>query len=279
MLEEYISGPDDPWLDTIAAGDTYVNPGFETDDYGTFLSGHTPFYSSDGKLAGFSGVDFDVRDFVRWKDQVSRAYLFVFMLGAVTSCLLGFLIYSFFKTIDAKAEAMKIASLTDPLTGAHNRRAFEARANSDFKRFQRSNIVSSVAIVDLDKFKLVNDNYGHEGGDEVLKALVTAIQSMLRETDFLARWGGEEFTIIFSDTSGKDASATADRVRERISKLPVVMPSGEPVNFSVSIGVSTFEKDDEDAEAALARADEALYLAKENGRNQTQLKLGSGTVG
>ena len=278
MLEEYESDPDDPWLDMVTAGDTYVNPGFETDDYGTFLSGHTPFYSSDGEMAGISGVDFDVRSFVRWKDQVSQAYLFVFILGSVTSGLLGFLINRFFSSIAAKADAMELASLTDPLTGAHNRRAFEERAENDFKRFKRTNIASSIAIFDADKFKLVNDNYGHDGGDEVLKALVNAVQSMLRGTDFLARWGGEEFTVIFTDTNGKAAATTADRVREQISKLPVIVPSGETINFTISIGVSTFEMEDEGAEAALARADEALYFAKENGRNQTQLKLGSGSI-
>ncbi|MCP5368195.1 MAG: GGDEF domain-containing protein [Hyphomicrobiales bacterium] len=272
MLEEFEFDPSDRWVDVIYAGKVYVNENFETDDYGTFLSGHAPFYAGDGSIAGFSGVDFNVRDFIQRLAQFRRAYLTIYFFGIGLAVALGFFIYGFFKTIAAKAEAMEAASLTDPLTGASNRRAFEQRVRIDFKRFKRNGIASAVALIDADRFKSMNDSHGHDGGDEVLKALVSKVTEMLRESDSFARWGGEEFTILFADTDLDAAWAKADHVREALSRLAVPLPGGETVNFTVSIGVSAFEAADESPDAVLARADDALYLAKEGGRNQVQTK-------
>ena len=156
---------------------------------------------------------------------------------------------------------------TDPLTGISNRRYFMDFATKEFLRSQRYSHVFSAIQMDIDHFKRINDTYGHAGGDEVLKAFAVNCQDLLRESDVLGRIGGEEFSIILPETEKAGALTVAERFRQTIADLKVYADD-HVVRFTVSIGLTSLRQDDAGIEAVLRRADEALYLAKNGGRNK-----------
>ena len=124
-------------------------------------------------------------------------------------------------------------------------------------------------MIDIDHFKAINDNYGHAAGDHVLQIFVEAIQEAIRNTDFLGRVGGEEFALLLPDTPSKSAYHLAERVRERITKYPYM--AGEMlIEVTASLGVAELGSD-QDMKALLNRADEALYEAKQSGRNRVKM--------
>jgi diguanylate cyclase len=157
-------------------------------------------------------------------------------------------------------------AMVDALTQIPNRLAYDQRLGEEFKRFQRFNQPTCIAAWDLDNFKKINDAYGHRAGDKVLRVVADCFQSRLRETDFLARYGGEEFVVIFSGTGPEDARRVAEEMREAVAALGFHFRS-MPVSVSVSCGITAFREGDS-ADDAFDRADKALYLAKENGRNR-----------
>ncbi|CAL63012.2 Conserved hypothetical protein; putative GGDEF domain [Herminiimonas arsenicoxydans] len=171
-------------------------------------------------------------------------------------------------------ERLQHIGLTDPLTGVNNRRYVERRLLEEVGRTQRHGHTLSAMYIDLDFFKKVNDNYGHQGGDEVLREVAARIKAELRLSDALGRFGGEEFVVLLIDAGMEAALAVAERMRSSIANRPLVLSSGEQLRLSVSIGVSTLqaiERKDEVATIAqqlLAKADQALYLAKQGGRNK-----------
>ena len=156
---------------------------------------------------------------------------------------------------------------TDPLTGAFNRRRFLEVGNAELRRTKRYQHTFSVLMLDIDRFKAVNDTYGHSIGDLALKETVTVIQDAMRGQDTLGRLGGEEFAVIVPESGVEDAAAVAERIRASIAQIVIDTPD-EPLSFTMSIGVSESDNDDDSVEDALKRADKALYAAKEQGRNQ-----------
>lgn len=156
-------------------------------------------------------------------------------------------------------------AMSDELTGIANRRAARDVLERSVVNARRSAQCLAVAIADIDHFKAINDRYGHDAGDAVLRAVAQALSSSVRRTDFVARWGGEEFMIVLPHTDANGAQLVCERVRERVADLRVRVGSIE-IATSVSIGVAMLE---EDGIAALVRrADEALYQAKSRGRNR-----------
>lgn len=155
---------------------------------------------------------------------------------------------------------------SDPLTGLLNRRGFEARMRYTIALAQRSQRSLAVLAMDIDHFKRVNDDYGHETGDMVLLRVAQILQSRLRISDVLARMGGEEFTALLPDTSLTTASELAEELRVMVENT--AMPHGQTV--TLSIGVSCLGLDDNDSSSLLRRSDEALYNAKAAGRNNVQ---------
>jgi diguanylate cyclase (GGDEF)-like protein len=151
----------------------------------------------------------------------------------------------------------------DTLTGLQNRKSANERLRMEFLRLKRSGHPYAVLFMDVDWFKEVNDTYGHEAGDQVLRHMATVLTSSLRATDFVARYGGEEFLALLSETTPEGALRTAEVVRRTVAdqSFPVV---GQ---VTVSIGVAMAHGEDEDEERAVRRADTALYQAKEDGRN------------
>jgi len=171
-------------------------------------------------------------------------------------------------------ERLQHIGLTDPLTGVNNRRYVERRLLEEVGRTQRHGYSLSSMYIDLDLFKKVNDNFGHQGGDEVLREVAARIKAELRFSDALGRFGGEEFVVLLIDAQLDAALAVAERIRASICNTPIALSSGENLLATVSIGVSTLQAishDEETATAAqqfLAQADQALYLAKQGGRNK-----------
>jgi diguanylate cyclase (GGDEF)-like protein/PAS domain S-box-containing protein len=166
-----------------------------------------------------------------------------------------------------KEEFKKLATI-DPLTDLFNRRYFVEQAAKEFLRAQRYKLSMALISIDIDYFKAINDNYGHPAGDKVLVAVSKQLQASLRQTDVLARIGGEEFSILLPETSTKDALVFAERIREAQSQLSISGDWQGEIRLSVSIGVSSYQTSDIEFDTLFSRADKALYQAKDSGRNQ-----------
>ena len=166
-----------------------------------------------------------------------------------------------------KRERLERLATTDPLTGANNRRSFFEQGEKELHRARRHKRPLSLMMVDIDHFKRVNDTHGHAIGDAVLKRLVSKCNDTLRTQDILGRFGGEEFAAVLPEVGLASATKAAERLRRALEDLEVETSEGT-LKFTVSIGVSECRYDDESLETALARADNALYSAKESGRNR-----------
>lgn len=162
-------------------------------------------------------------------------------------------------------ETIQRLSDTDPLTGLYNRRYFFESARTMLMEAQREKQPCCLAMLDVDHFKRVNDTYGHDAGDAVLKHLGVVLQRRFRDTDVVARMGGEEFCIFTPNLNASDAPAVFEQVRKTIEATPVLV-NGQPIQCTVSIGLCMETK--ENLEAMLKLADEHLYTAKQEGRNR-----------
>jgi diguanylate cyclase (GGDEF)-like protein len=157
----------------------------------------------------------------------------------------------------------------DPLTGLANRRAAKARLDAEQARIERHGTPLSVLMLDLDRFKRVNDEWGHAAGDRVLRAAAEAMREELRACDLGARFGGEEFLVVLPDTPLDDAARVAERIRRRIGALPIDVDGGM-LHVTVSVGVAQLHGS-EAIDSMIARADDALYTAKSSGRDRVEL--------
>jgi diguanylate cyclase (GGDEF)-like protein len=159
----------------------------------------------------------------------------------------------------------------DALTGIHNRRYFEERLDSEWPWAQRHSRACAILVMDLDHFKRVNDTLGHPAGDYVLEEFSRVVRQALRREDLLARFGGEEFTILCRATGDADAAHLAERLRSRVEKH-LFSWRGNPIPITVSIGVATSSLPGITSPVELLeRADQALYRAKQRGRNRVEL--------
>jgi len=170
--------------------------------------------------------------------------------------------------LDCTEQHLLLLTREDPLTSVSNRRHFFEAATSEFERCKRYASPLTVIMMDLDCFKQVNDRYGHRTGDNVLCEVAQLTRSVMRSTDLVARYGGDEFVIMLPQTSLEEAAMLAERLRGRINILAILVDA-QPLQMSVSMGVSECMDEDADFDAALSRADAALYQAKAAGRNCT----------
>ncbi|BDU76478.1 GGDEF domain-containing protein [Mesoterricola sediminis] len=159
------------------------------------------------------------------------------------------------------------AGNTDSLTGVGNRRHFARVLAREMGRSRRFRHPLSLLLLDIDHFKRVNDTCGHLAGDRVIRRVAEACREGSRESDSVARWGGEEFAVLLPESDADGAWARAERIREAVEALAVDVGPGPPVRCTVSVGVAAM-RDGEDGDAFVRRADEALYRAKAAGRNQ-----------
>lgn len=168
-------------------------------------------------------------------------------------------------------ELLRLAMI-DPLTDVYNRRSFFDRCCTELARARRYRQPTCVLVIDLDRFKAINDTYGHGGGDEVLKAFCHHLKTTLRPSETIGRLGGEEFAICLADTGLGDASIVADRIRREIANLTVVSGS-DTIKFSISIGVAQFDPAATEPTVAINLADKALYDAKRSGGNMVMTSI------
>tara|TARA_B100001167_G_scaffold188981_1_gene153053 strand:- start:729 stop:1502 length:774 start_codon:yes stop_codon:yes gene_type:complete len=169
-------------------------------------------------------------------------------------------------------QANKLA-VTDGLTGISNRQSVEKSLQIEFERSKRYNSPLSLILLDVDHFKDVNDTYGHQKGDEILIAFASLLKKACRANDIAARYGGEEFVMVLPQSNAQGAFKIAERVREEIMKISF---TGNESNFAVTVscGVAEFNKDYESINKLIAAVDQALYEAKNGGRNRTILGKG-----
>ncbi|MFC3099614.1 diguanylate cyclase [Altererythrobacter lauratis] len=168
----------------------------------------------------------------------------------------------------ARAE-LKWLATTDELTGLANRREMFAGLDRLIAFARRQKRPLAVAVIDIDRFKLVNDTHGHSAGDEVIRCVAQMGLALMREQDLVGRLGGEEFLIAFPDCTAEDAASACERLREGIAALPIILPEGKALAVTLSIGVAALRPDD-DRTRLISRADEALYQAKKAGRDQVK---------
>ncbi len=171
------------------------------------------------------------------------------------------------KKINFMYSQTRYISVTDSLTGLYNRRLFEDCLEREFLRAKRYKNNMSFAIIDIDFFKKVNDTYGHTTGDYILKEVAYLILQTFRKTDLVFRYGGEEFTVVITETPLEKAVIPLERLR-RLIEEHVFKHNGIQINITISIGVSEVDENTDSVHKLFEDADKALYKAKENGRNR-----------
>ncbi|MEG1453699.1 diguanylate cyclase, partial [Brevundimonas sp.] len=164
------------------------------------------------------------------------------------------------------------AAVTDVLTGLHNRRYMSSQLQSLVSRANLGGDQVAVLMLDLDHFKIINDSFGHDAGDEVLREFAVRLATNVRALDLPCRLGGEEFVVVMPDTSLADAHTIAERIRSNVSSEPFrVKGMGEELTVTVSVGVAASVKGDT-PETLLKRADQGVYEAKALGRDQVVVR-------
>lgn len=201
----------------------------------------------------------------------------IFCLGACFVFLVNTL--SLQTTIDVRrVAAMELENITDPLMGINNRRYLDRRLKEEVERALRYNLPLSILLLDIDRFKRINDRYGHQVGDLVLKSLGKLIVSTVRTTDVVARYGGEEILIIATCTPVPPTPVFAERLRAAVENSVLVpqcaLTQGEQVRVTVSVGVAFLGPGTADMAALVKSADDALYRAKREGRNRVVIDEG-----
>jgi len=225
--------------------------------HGLYLGGRTLFLNDSASslmfgLGKLRGVQF----------MLFEQMIMVPLFGLVLLLLLS----------DEKSKELRILAETDSLTSLFNRRTFLSLADKACSLARRNGYPVCVLVIDVDHFKLINDSYGHDVGDEVLRSVANLIFGCLRTEDVIGRLGGEEFAVLLPNTPIANAAPVAERIRAKVHETPTA--KGRDIACSVSIGVAQFETD-ETPQIVMRRADMAMYFAKANGRNRVEYALSS----
>jgi len=199
---------------------------------------------------------------------VQRIVLFIVILTLIIEAL--FVFRPMVRKISSFAQRLQHDANFDSLSGVFNRRAFDQLANRAFKLASRHKHSFSVVVADIDFFKRVNDTFVHAAGDQVIKLAGQLLASNCRDTDVVARVGGEEFTIILPNTPLESAENVAHKLKQKFEDT-TSEPDKSPVKMTMSFGVSSINESDSAVEDILARADRGLYAAKEGGRNRVEV--------
>ncbi len=213
--------------------------------------------TKEAKLAGFGcGAD----------DYVTKPFQLEELVARVRA---GWRIVELQKALIASNKQLEELSRTDPLTSLRNRRSFDDEFVTRFGHAQRYNRPLSVAMIDIDHFKRTNDEFGHQSGDQVLQRVASVFQRCTRQSDLVARYGGEEFVIVLPETPLFEALQVAEKIRSSVAAEN--FGPGMPDRVTISIGLAAMPHSRfTEADALLRAADEALYRAKENGRNRAE---------
>jgi len=230
-----------------------------------FLVGHCLF------------VIFNALAVLFYKGLIEPSYLASHGTGLgimLEALMLAFIISHRIKILEdirASQEELKEQASTDPLTRLHNRRYFSSEADFLLALCREQKRPMAVMIADIDHFKRVNDTWGHPVGDKVIVRIAQTLKSCCRSRDLLARFGGEEFVILLPDADLRQAALCAERIRATVAKTAFQMVDGETAHVSMSIGVALVDVEQDSIQSALDRADQALYAAKQDGRNRVAI--------
>lgn len=202
--------------------------------------------------------------------ELRRDYVYTALVSAgVTSAGVCYLLIAMIAELRRARDSLHHEASRDPLTGVLNRRSMDEFLALELARLGRYNTQFSIIIFDIDYFKVINDQHGHVRGDHVLQQVVGASQACVRNTDILARYGGDEFVVIATNTEAQSATILAERIRAGVAQIKPF--SGQQVSISVGVAEA---KATMSAIALLAQADKALYAAKQRGRNTVVLADG-----
>jgi len=234
-------------------------------EYGKVISGLAPLYSTEGTFVGMIGVDLYIE---QYEDAVKRIKFILSSVFAIPTVLLT---VAYLTLLIRNKKRIYSKAYTDSLTTIKNRRFIDEYFPSIVKEHYKKKLPLAVIMIDVDFFKLYNDNYGHQQGDEALKKIAKAIQSVLRErTDFICRYGGEEILVILTNTNLSGAEMVAGRIKKSVDALAIKHEHSvcAPI-ATISQGVySVVPKSANYAKTCIQRADQGLYKAKNGGRNQ-----------
>jgi diguanylate cyclase (GGDEF)-like protein len=188
---------------------------------------------------------------------------------SVVFVMFSYLSLFYLKTVRHAQRKLRIMATTDPLTGLLNRRHMTHLADQEIQLFNQSNNTIGFLLIDLDDFKNINDQYGHETGDDVLINVAQILKKQVRKQDLISRWGGEEFLVIIPDSTTGDAQISAERIRTAFLTYDWLEAIGKNVSPTISVGVSELQQG-ESLSSGIARADRALYKGKASGRNRVE---------
>jgi diguanylate cyclase (GGDEF)-like protein len=197
--------------------------------------------------------------------ETALRWVYGFNLSVVFA-LFGYLAFYYLGVITRAQKKLRQYAATDSLTGLFNRRYMTELTEKEISLSERSKRPLSFLLLDIDHFKSINDTYGHDVGDIVLKGVADVLEQQLRKQDLVARWGGEEFLVALPDTNLDKACASGERIRDAVMDADWQTITGKPINLTVSIGASQL-REDEGLNAGVSRSDEAMYRSKASGRN------------
>ena len=259
LREEY---KNDGWLDQVAAGKTYVNPTFEQDDYGDFLTATAPIYDSEGRYSGFVGVDFDLQYYFAQEARFRDIAIGSLAAALIVALAIGYLVALYYSAMHHRMQQLYDSSIRDSLTGLLNRRGAMDTIGKSLARQQASN---AMLLVDVDNLKMINDLRGHATGDAVIALTAEAIRESIRDGDKCARFGGDEFLIFAPGCDVNEATKIANRIRARLTGQSMPLTGAR---FSVSIGIVVHDGVHADFERMYRDADAALYQGREDGKSR-----------
>lgn len=268
VREEY----NDDWLEQLAAGKTYVNPSFEEDDYGIFLTGDSPIYDSQGRYSGFVGVDFDLEYYFAQEARFRDIAIGSLIAALILALLIGLLVERYHSTMRHRMDELYDSSIRDSLTGLLNRRGAIEVIDKSLARHTGTN---ATLLIDVDNLKMINDLRGHVAGDAVIARTADVICQSIREGDECARLGGDEFIVFAADCDLDTAKGIAEQILKGLAKHAMPLAG---VRFGVSIGIAVHQGADADFAQMYREADEALYQARNEGKSRIGLFASSTTA-
>ncbi len=246
-----------PWLFTQQNGESYIGKVLKlwqpSGDIIKFTVNTSPIYDVKGELQGVLATFDDVTELEEKNQQ---------LVELVTKLEVAQ------EEIKERNKELHYMATRDPLTGCLNRRAFYQAFELEFNRAKNESLELTCFMVDLDKFKLVNDNYGHATGDEVIRMLADVLHSNTRKIDLVGRYGGEEFCVVLPGLTVEEAISVAERIRLRVNVDSIRIYAEKGPTITASIGVASIFDHAVDAADLNDQADRALYIAKESGRNR-----------
>lgn len=225
-----------------------------------------------GEVRGGISITFDIEN-IRSKLETNNIYTIIFGLLS-TSFLLGIIFLFTARLIKKTSEIQQrfeYLAITDGLTGIFNRRHIMTRFNEEFERARRLKKNLGCIMIDMDRFKSINDEFGHLVGDEVLREISVRIKNSIRIYDVLGRYGGEEFLIVLPDTDFDNTRSLAERIRENV-KADMFLAADMPlhIHITISLGIARMTDGDRSIDDTIKRADDGLYKAKNSGRDRVE---------